>query len=71
MTSDSSAPADKLAVPAREAARMLSISERSLWSITRPRGDLPCIRFGRSVRYSFAALRQYLLDKQGGSPNER
>lgn len=36
---------------AREAAIALSISERTLWNLTN-RGDLPCIRLGRSVRYS-------------------
>jgi len=54
----------KLAVPAREAARMLSISERSLWAITSPRGDLPCVRVGRSVRYDIDALRRWLASKQ-------
>lgn len=49
-----------LAVPARDAARMLSISERALWSLTAPRGPIPCVRLGRSVRYSVAALQRYL-----------
>jgi len=49
-----------LAVPARDAARMLSISERALWALTAPRGPIPCVRLGRSVRYSVAALQRYL-----------
>ena len=36
---------------AEQAARSLSISPRSLWSLTRPRGDLPAVRIGRRVLY--------------------
>ena len=35
---------------ARQTARMLAISERSLYSITKD-GQLPAVRIGRSVRY--------------------
>jgi excisionase family DNA binding protein len=35
---------------AREAARVLRISEKTLWSMTK-RGDIPAIRCGTSVRY--------------------
>jgi hypothetical protein len=62
MTDTSPAP---LAVSLREAAKLLSISERSLWTLTAPRGPIPCCRIGRSVRYSVDALRRY-LDTQGG-----
>jgi excisionase family DNA binding protein len=34
----------------KEAARMLSISERSLWKFTRS-GEIPFVQIGRSVRY--------------------
>ena len=55
-----------LAVNSREAARILSISERTLWSMTQPRGPIPAVRIGaRSVRYSVEALRRYLA-AQGG-----
>lgn len=54
-----------LAVPPRDAARLLSISERTLWSLTVPRGPIPCVRIGRSVRYAVAALEAYLA-KEGG-----
>jgi len=42
------------------AAKVLSISERSLWSHTAPRGPIPCVRLGKSVLYSVAALEQYI-----------
>ncbi len=43
-----------LSVP--EAADYLSISHRSLWAMTAPRGPIPSIKFGRTVRYSVEAL---------------
>src|SRR5262245_29013350 len=38
-------------VDARTAARLLAISERSLWALTAPRGPIACVRIGRAVRY--------------------
>jgi excisionase family DNA binding protein len=40
----------KLLLTAREAARALAISERTLWSLTN-NGDIPSVRIGRAVRY--------------------
>ena len=55
-----------LARPA-EAAEMLAICERSLWSLTK-RGEIPCVRMGRSVRYDLADLRKWIdLQKKGGA----
>lgn len=42
--------AARLLITSREAATLLSISERTLWTLTN-KGDLPCVRIGRSVRY--------------------
>jgi len=50
----------RLLVPPPDAAGMLSISERSLWGRTAPRGPIPCVRIGSSVRYSPELLRDYL-----------
>lgn len=52
-----------LALRPREAARMLSISERTLWGLTAPRGPIPCIRLNRGVLYSVDDLRQWLRDQ--------
>ena len=41
----------KLLLSPREAACAMSLSARTLWSITSPRGDLPCVKCGRCVRY--------------------
>jgi len=43
---------EKLLVTSREAASLLSVSERTLWSITAPRGPIPAIRLGKAVRYA-------------------
>lgn len=42
----------KLLLSAREAARAMSISARSLWSATQPRGPIRCVRLGARVLYS-------------------
>jgi excisionase family DNA binding protein len=42
---------DRLLLTPRQAAAALSISERTLWQLTRDRA-LPCVRIGRSVRYA-------------------
>lgn len=49
MFSDTKQPA--LLVKPEAAARLLAVSPRTLWSLTRA-GVVPCVRLGRSVRYS-------------------
>ncbi len=40
-----------------EAATLLRISDKTLWNHTEPRGNkIPCIRYGKTVRYSRAAI---------------
>jgi len=49
-----------------EAARMLAVSPRSLWAMTKC-GQVPHLRLGRSVRYSVDDLRRWIAErKQGG-----
>jgi excisionase family DNA binding protein len=48
----------------REAAQALATSERTLWSLTAPRGPIPVVRFGRSVRYSRDALVTWIAHQQ-------
>jgi excisionase family DNA binding protein len=50
---------ERLLLPARDAAAALSISERSLWSLTKA-GEIPAIRIGRAVRYDPADLRAWI-----------
>ena len=58
-------PIPKLLLTAREAAALLSISPRKLWSLTASR-ELPCLRIGRSVRYSVESIRSFVAAKSGG-----
>ena len=53
-------PAQRLLVSIREAAALLSISDRMLWTLTAPRGPITSIRLGRSVRYSVGHLREWV-----------
>lgn len=41
---------DRLLLTALEAAKTLSISQRTLWTLTQ-RGEVPCIKIGRLNRY--------------------
>jgi excisionase family DNA binding protein len=50
---------EPLLLTVRQAAKVLSISERTLWSLT-ARGEIPAVRFGRSVRYDPADLRRWI-----------
>ena len=50
---------ERLLVKPQQAADMLAISPRLLWSLTN-RGEVPCVRIGRSVRYDLADLRAWI-----------
>jgi predicted DNA-binding transcriptional regulator AlpA len=51
-----------LLVDRHEAARLLAMSESWLWQAT-TRGQLPCVRIGRAVRYDPRDL-QAFIDRQ-------
>jgi excisionase family DNA binding protein len=64
------APTTPLLVDAREAARLLAISPRKLWSLTRL-GDVPSMRVGRVVRYRISDLDEWTrarTEDQSGRP---
>ena len=69
-TSLSSAISDKLLLTPREASQVLSVCEKTLWSLTVPRGTLKCCRLGRSVRYSPDSLREFIQNQQAESSRE-
>jgi hypothetical protein len=59
------APVDQsppLLVDSAEAARMLSVSTRTLWSRTAPRGPIPVVRVGRLTQYAIEDLRAYIAE---------
>lgn len=49
---------EQILLTTREAAKALRISEKTLWSMTVPRGPIPSVRLGRSVRYVADDLRR-------------
>lgn len=60
-------PLDLLLVDSREAARMLSISARTLWTFT-AKGEIPCVRIGKAVRYSVDDLRAWIERSRSAAP---
>lgn len=50
----------------REVARQLHVSDRTVWSITVPRGTLPAVRIGRSVRYCPHAVQDWMQMQMSG-----
>ena len=50
----------------RQAAAALSISERTLWAFSSPRGAIPVVRIGRSVRYDRRDLQEWLEGQKVG-----
>jgi predicted DNA-binding transcriptional regulator AlpA len=72
-------PNFQLTLRARQAAKALGISPRTLWSLTAPRGPIPCVRIGRgkrqSVMYPIAELQAWLARQtakpEGGGDDAR
>ena len=60
-------PIDSIALRPREIAKALGISQRTLWSLSAPRGPIPCVRVGhgkrKSVLYSLACVQAWLADQ--------
>jgi excisionase family DNA binding protein len=48
---------------AKETAKILSISKRSLWTLTN-NGAIPHIRFGRSIRYDPSDLARWIAKQK-------
>jgi hypothetical protein len=53
------APSVPLLTPP-QTAKLLSICEKTLWSISAPRGPLPVVKIGRNVRYCLTDLNAYI-----------
>lgn len=52
-------PATPRLLRPREAAEMLTVSERKLWTMTK-NGNLRAVRIGRSVRYDVSELMAFI-----------
>jgi excisionase family DNA binding protein len=48
----------------RQAAKELAVSERTLWDRTVPRGTIPVVKIGRSVRYDPQDLQHWIDEKK-------
>jgi len=61
-------PPKPLLLSARDAAKLLAVSERTLWGLTHPRGPIPVVKIGRAVRYDPCDLEAYIgRTKEGGA----
>ena len=65
MTRDTTTTSAKLLLRPREAAHLLSISERTLWTLT-ARGSIPHLRLVRSVRYPVDELHRWISEQEKG-----
>lgn len=61
------APVQLLLTP-REAAKAMAVSERTLWGWSEPRGPIPVVRLGRSVRYYQRDLVAFIDLAKKGTP---
>ena len=66
MAMDCKTAGQRLLLKPLEAANCLGISERQLWQFSAPRGPIPVTRIGNSVRYSLAALNEWIAASQKG-----
>ncbi|MEX2171348.1 MAG: helix-turn-helix domain-containing protein [Pirellulales bacterium] len=55
---------NKMLLTAREAAELLGVSEKTLWNHSYPRGTVPIVRFGKTLRYSPDALQRWILEQE-------
>ena len=53
-----------------EAAKALAISPRTLWALAN-RGEIPCVRIGRSVRYDPRDLQDWIEQRKNHGTNMR
>jgi hypothetical protein len=60
----SSTPPQPLLLTIRETAAALRISERTLWSMTQPRGPIPVVRIGVRTLYDPRALQDWIEKQQ-------
>lgn len=58
-----------LLLTARDAAQTLAISQRTLWTLTN-RGEIPCMRLGRSVRYDRKDLVRWIAAHKEGDATQ-
>lgn len=60
----------KLLLTLKEAAAALGLCEKSVWSLTDPRGPIACVRVGRAVRYDPADLTAWIESAKSKKTSE-
>jgi len=58
----------RLLLTPRESAAALGLCEKTLWSLTDPRGPIRCVRIGRAVRYAPADLSEWVESAKSAGP---
>ena len=64
MTTDTATAPLTLLLDSRTAAKALSISERTLWQLSKD-GEIPRVKIGRSVRYDRRDLIAFIDGRKG------
>jgi hypothetical protein len=54
---------DRLLLGLRDAARVLGVCQKTLWSWTTPRGPIPCARMGSRVLYPVDGLKKWITEQ--------
>lgn len=62
---------EKKLLSVRETAKALGVSEKTVWTITAPRGPLACCRIGARVMYSPQAIDRYIEQQEGNDSHEK
>ena len=57
--------AEKKLTDARETAEALSVSEKTLWNYSQPRGPIPCYRLGSRVLYDLREVIEAIKGSRG------
>jgi len=65
---DATEKTEKMLMNSREAASLLGISPRTLWSLTAPRGPIVPVRVMSLVKFSRASLEKFVQDQQSARP---
>jgi len=60
---------DKKLLSVKETAKILGVSERTVWAVTVPRGKLVSCKIGNRVLYSQKAIERF-IESQEASDNE-
>ena len=61
---------EKKLLSVKETAQALGISDRTLWTITAPRGPLACCKIGSRVMYSPKAIERFIEQQEGTTSDE-